>query len=186
MNDTLQKEWHVAHFHGLNSNNVIKLSERLSKEFGADNVFCPVVEEKKFNRKKRSFVKYSVPLYFGYIMIRCDNDSSVLSIIRKITERFYFLETDDGKFATVTPEEIDNIKEHLEENATVKRSQTGEISVGERVRILGGPFSNFIGGVISINVQKNSAKLVIDVFKQSTMIEAPLDLLARLSDDSEV
>lgn len=56
-----------------------------------------------------------------------------------------------------------------------------EYSSGERVRILGGPFSGFEGDVKEMNRQKNSVKVSVKIFGRENFIEIPLDDVERVN-----
>ena len=70
--------------------------------------------------------------------------------------------------APLRPEEVAQILKRMEAEApTVKVS----FKVGERVRIIDGPFNDFNGVVESVNYDKNRLRVAVLIFGRSTPVE---------------
>ena len=72
----------------------------------------------------------------------------------------------------VTKEEIKAIKQYLK---TEKPKFKVKFSVGEAVKIIDGPFVDFLGTVESIDEEKGKMKVMVSIFGRETPIE--LDFL---------
>ena len=74
--------------------------------------------------------------------------------------------------------ELEKMRSKLDEQDTPTNA---EYSSGERVRILGGPFSGFEGDVKEMNRTKNSVKVSVKIFGRENFIEIPLDDVERVN-----
>ncbi len=81
-----------------------------------------------------------------------------------------------GKSPTpLQEEEIENIKNLAEQGATAKPKPSVTFSKDENVRIIEGPFENFIGVVDEVDEEKSKVRVMVTIFGRSTPVE--LDFL---------
>jgi transcription termination/antitermination protein NusG len=77
-----------------------------------------------------------------------------------------------NKPTPLRPEEIDKIIKRMEADAPIVKVG---FRVGQKVRIISGPFADFMGSVDEINAEKGKVRVLVAFFGRETPIE--LDFL---------
>jgi transcriptional antiterminator NusG len=67
--------------------------------------------------------------------------------------------------------EVNQMLGKLDELASADVTVIDKFIIGEKVKIIDGPFSTFLGNVEEINTEKNTLKLAVKVFGRNTPIE---------------
>lgn len=134
-----------------------------------------VVEVK--DGKKKVVTKKFLP---GYIMIELDLPDlgwkSVCSVIRRIQGVTGFVGTNpNDRPRPISSEEAKALLQKSgdikgEKNARVKQS----FSVGEKVKIIEGPFATFSGTIEEVNTERNKLRVMVGIFGRSTPVEVDL------------
>ncbi len=75
-----------------------------------------------------------------------------------------------NKPTPLTQDEVDRIINQVSE-AAEKPKPKFEYSVGETVRIVDGPFSNFTGSVEEVNPDRSTLKVMVTIFGRATPVE---------------
>lgn len=137
------------------------------------NVLIPLekVFEVKGGKKK---VKYKNFLP-GYILVEADLDDKIRSFISKAPSILNMVgaKSVSGKRLEPIPlrgAEVKRIKAILnEENQSEKIDF--KLSVGDPVKVTSGPFNNFNGNVLEVNMEKMKVKVMVSIFGRKTPIE---------------
>lgn len=137
------------------------------------NVLIPLekVFEVKSGKKK---VKYKNFLP-GYILVEADLDDKIRSFISQSPSILNMVgaKSVSGKRLEPIPlrgAEVKRIKAILnEENQSEKIDF--KLSVGDPVKVTSGPFNNFNGNVLEINMEKMKVKVMVSIFGRKTPIE---------------
>jgi transcription antitermination factor NusG len=163
------KPWKIVNFFGYNSNNIQGIYTDLCSFVGADNVFCPLSKERIFNKKKQKHKYVDVPSFGGYIFIKTNDIKKIDKYLSSRYSRYYFVTTTSYsmKYASVDDNEIDNMRK-LDTSAVHTT-----FYVGEKVVIIAGAFSNFIGEIIEVKDLRTKVK--ISVFGKETIVELDCD-----------
>ncbi len=175
----MAKGWYVVHTYSGYEYKVQKHVNRLidngSMSDFVFNVKVPsedVVEIKDGKRKITS--KKFLP---GYIMIEMDmpetNWKQICSAIRQIQGVTGFVGANrDQKPQAISPEEA---REVLQRSGEIKSEKVlkpkQSFSVGEAVRINGGPFDSFTGSIDEVNLEKGKLRVMVEIFGRSTPVE---------------
>jgi len=61
-----------------------------------------------------------------------------------------------------------------------KRVVTIDVSVGDSIKVISGPFENFVGVVEHINSEKHSMKVLISMFGRETPVELEYNQVEKL------
>lgn len=173
------KQWYVVQFSGYNNNNIIHIAQKLRKLLGDEDVFCPIIKERRYNGKKRIFYDIDTPLFFGYIFIRTEYDRALEARIEdQVAPRYQFLKFGENeKWALVTDDEIEEIKR--EHSGLINQDEIldSTLSAGDVVRFRSGSFANFTGKIVSVSSNRNTAKVMTEVFHNDTVVECALNSL---------
>lgn len=176
------KLWYIAHFTGYNGPNIIKIADRLKHLLGQDEIFCPIVKERRYNGKKRIFYEVDVPLFFGYVFIHSEFDPGLEDTIdTQVSDRCDFIRFgEDGKWAGITELEMEQLKS--DHSKLIKGDEMLDFTLkpGDFVRFKAGPFANFTGKILVIIPAKSMAKVVTSIFNNDTIAEVAINSLEKV------
>jgi transcriptional antiterminator NusG len=115
--------------------------------------------------KKQVFTKRSFP---GYVFVKMEVDDEVWYAIRNTPKVSGFV--GGAKPSPLMDSEVEAILKQMRE--TSERPQPKVLfEQGESVRIIDGPFSNFIGVVDNIFPEQGKLKVMVTIFGRSTPVE---------------
>lgn len=168
-------KWYVVHTYSGHENKVKSYIEAAKENVDVGDkigrVIVPTEEvvEMKDGRKTTSLKKF-LP---SYLLVELDMDK----------ESLYFVTSVPGVTSFVGPgrrpqplreEEVNRILGQIERRPVEETSDV-LYQVGDRVKVIDGPFSDFIGLVDDINPEKSKIKVMVSIFGRNTPVE--LDVL---------
>jgi transcriptional antiterminator NusG len=157
------------------------LLERMNRD--KDRGDLPIIEafyptEKTIiNRNGQRIMREKV-LFPGYIFVETKYVGELEYWVKSTPGAAGLLKDAAGNPIWVKQYELEKMRSKLDEQDTPTNA---EYSSGERVRILGGPFSGFEGDVKEMNRTKNSVKVSVKIFGRENFIEIPLDDVERVN-----
>jgi len=165
--------WYVIHCYSGYENKVRHNLERRIETMGMkDQIFdvvIPTQEEVEVKDGKRRTVERHI--FPGYVLVNLALSEESWYVVRNTPGVTGFV----GMGNNPTPlrkEEVDQIVKRMEAEApTVKVS----FKVGERVRIVDGPFNDFRGTVAEIDMERTKVRVMVSFFGRETPVE--LDFL---------
>jgi transcriptional antiterminator NusG len=165
--------WYIIHTYVGHEEKVkIKLLQRI-KSMDAGNKILNVEIPKENEIEIRSGQRRTVEkkMFPGYLLVRMSMDHESWKVVRETPGVTGFV--GDGREATPL--------EESEANRILKQKEEGVAQVkirfkkGENVRVVDGPFTDFIGTVDEINMSKGKVKVMLTLFGRETSVE--LDFL---------
>ena len=125
--------------------------------------------------KKRSKEKSFLP---GYILLEADLDDQIRDFISKTPSIINMVGSKSikGKKLEITPlkpSEIKRIKAILNEEGDEEKLDVN-LNVGDPVKVTSGPFNNFSGNILEVNLEKLKVKVMVSIFGRKTPIELEL------------
>ena len=116
-------------------------------------------------------------LFPGYVLVRMRMDDEGWYVVRNTPGVTGFISADDerdrrAKPLPLTDAEVANILRRME--SAQPRAKVG-ITKGENVKIVDGPFKEFIGEVDEVDADKGKVKILVSFFGRETPVE--LDFL---------
>jgi len=165
--------WYIIHTYVGHEEKVKnKLLQRI-KSMDAGNKILNVEIPKENEIEIRSGQRRTVEkkMFPGYLLVRMSMDHESWKVVRETPGVTGFV--GDGKEATPLEEN--------EANRILKQKEEGVAQVkirfkkGETVRVVDGPFTDFIGTVDEINMSKGKVKVMLTLFGRETSVE--LDFL---------
>ena len=165
--------WYVIHCYSGYENKVRhNLEQRIETMGMKDKIFdvvIPTQEEIEVrDGKRRSVERHIFP---GYVLVNMSLTEESWYVVRNTPGVTGFV----GMGNTPTPlrpEEVSQIIKRMEaESPTVKVT----FKVGERVRIIDGPFNDFRGNVAEIDMERTKVRVMVNFFGRETPVE--LDFL---------
>ncbi|OGS46920.1 MAG: transcription termination/antitermination factor NusG [Elusimicrobia bacterium RIFOXYD2_FULL_34_15] len=143
----------------------LNLSKKLGQILIPTEEVVEIKKNKKVTKKRRYFP--------GYVFIEMEIDNETYWLVSNTTGVSSFL---GGLKPTPLPEdEIKNIVNLVEAPPPLKPKPAIVFEKEESVRIIEGPFANFIGVIEDVNEEKGKLKVMVSIFGRSTPVE--LDFL---------
>lgn len=167
------KHWFVVHCYSGYENKVKHAVEQRIETMGMRdrifNVLIPTEEETEVKDGKRRTVEKRV--FPGYILVQMRLDEDSWYVVRNTPGVTGFVGMGNEP-TPLTKDEVNRIMHRMEDPDTKVRV---DFKVGEKVRIVGGPFNEFIGTVADIDNDKEKVRVMVDFFGRETPVE--LDFL---------
>ncbi|MCS7052877.1 MAG: transcription termination/antitermination protein NusG [Ignavibacterium sp.] len=168
----MEYKWYVVRVYSGHENKVkalidaeLKSNEELRAKI--QDVLVPtekVIEVK--DGKKRSKTKNFFP---GYIIINADLDNRVKEFILSTPSVMGFLGT--GKNPNpLQADEVKRIVGRIMQDGSGERVET-IFRIGDVVKIIDGPFNNFVGTVEEVNEEKMKIKVMVSIFGRKAPVE---------------
>ena len=166
-------EWYVIHSYSGYENKVEKnLLHRIASMSMEDKIFqvvVPTEEEVELKDGHRRTVERRV--FPGYILVEMVLDEDSWYVVRNTPGVTGFVGS-GSKPTPLRPDEVDKILKRMQAEAPkIKVS----FKVGEKVRIVEGPFEDFMGTVDEIDLDRARVRVLVNFFGRETPIE--LDFL---------
>jgi transcriptional antiterminator NusG len=167
-----QPAWYVIHCYSGYENKVRhNLEQRIETMDMKDKVFdvvVPTQEEIEVRDGKRRTVERHI--FPGYVLVNMILSEESWFVVRNTPGVTGFVGM--GTLPTpLRPEEVAQILKRMEAEApTVKVT----FKVGERVRIIDGPFNDFRGVVAEIDMERTKARVMVSFFGRETPVELDL------------
>ena len=171
--DENQKEWFVVHTYSGYEERVKKNLEQRIKFMDSEGeifqVVVPTEEEIEVRSGQRcSVTKKILP---GYVLIQMKMTDQSWNIVRNTPGVTGFVSS-GNKPVPLREEEISQILKQMA--AEAPRVKVG-FRKGQSIRVIDGPFIDFIGAVDDISVGKGKVKVLLSLFGRETSVE--LDFL---------
>lgn len=169
----LGRNWYAVHTYSGYEDAVLRnLKTRiktLNMENKIFNVIVPKIKKIKVVGNKRKIVEEK--LYPGYVFVDMIVDDESWYVVRNTQRVTGFVGAGSTPLA-IPQEQVEIIKSLMEEK---EPSYKVDISVGEIVKILEGPFKDYEGKVENIDYDKGKVRVLINLFGRETPLE--LDFL---------
>lgn len=165
------KKWYVVHTQTGQEECVKKYLETKIGEKGDQNLISQIlIPAEKVSEVKDGKKKISTRKFFpGYVLMEMDLTDKGWYLIKNAPGVTGFIGSAKRPF-TLKDEEIKNILKQTEER---KEKPTPKVTfeVGEGVKVVNGPFTNFNGTIEEANPNKGKLKVVVSIFGRATPVE---------------
>ncbi len=163
--------WFVIHTYSGYENKVkATLEHRVASMDMRDQIFqveVPTEEEVEIRNGQRRQVQRKV--FPGYVLVRMDMTEDSWFVVRNTPGVTGFV----GSGTEPTPLEQKDV------NKILKHAEAPQVRIsfqrGQLVKVIDGPFTDFIGTVDEVNMEKNKVRVLVSMFGRETPVE--LDLL---------
>lgn len=168
-----RKQWYVIHTYSGYENKVkANLEHRIASMDVKDKVLqvvIPTEEEIEIRDGQRHKVQRKV--FPGYVLVEMIMDDDAWYVVRNTPGVTGFVGSGNQP-VPLRQEEIDAILKQMRAEAPRVKVSIGK---GQSVRVVDGPFAEFIGVVDSINPEKGKVRVLVSFFGRETPVE--LDFL---------
>ena len=137
----------------------------LAEKFEEILVPTEQVVEVRRGRKVNSERKF----FPGYVLVRCDLTDDVFHLIKNTAKVTGFLGA-DNKPMPISDHEAERIKGQVAEGVEHPKP-TIHYEIGEKVRVMDGPFASFEGLVEEVDDGRSRVKVAVSIFGRPTPVE---------------
>lgn len=173
-------KWYIIHvYSGFESKVKTALEERIAAcphadKFGEVLVPTEQVVELVKGKRKESSRKF----YPGYILVRMELDDDTWHIVNNTAKVTGFLGGKD-KPTPISDEEAEQILNRMEAGQ-LKPQPKYFFEIGDEIRVIDGPFTNFNGTVEDVNPEKGKIKVLVSIFGRATPVELEFVQVSKL------
>ena len=166
-------KWYVVHTYSGHENKVsANLKQRIDTMKLADKIFEIIVPTRnivtvKHGKKEEQKEK----IFPGYILVKMVLDDTSWLAVRTTQGVTAFVGA-GNKPTPISDKEVDTILKFMQMEAPKYKAS---FSVGEAVKIVDGPFADFLGTIDNIDEEKGKIKVLVSIFGRETPVE--LDFL---------
>ncbi|MBC6937663.1 MAG: transcription termination/antitermination protein NusG [Chloroflexi bacterium] len=169
----VEKLWYVVHCYSGQENKVRHSIEQRIETMGMrDKIFdviVPTEEEIEVKDGKRRTVERRV--FPGYILVEMKMDEDSWYVVRNTPGVTGFV----GMGNEPTPLRAEEVKQIMDRMSDEAPKIKVTFKVGQKVRIIDGPFNDFIGTVAALDPDKSKVRVMVNFFGRDTPVE--LDFL---------
>lgn len=164
--------WYVVHTYAGFENKVkasiLETVSKLALQEKIGQILVPTEEvwSIKAGKKRKSQRKF----FPGYILVEMEMDDNTWHVVKDTPKVTGFV----GGSTNPTPlseEEVKAILQQAEEGAVAQAQPKHAYQKGDRVRVIDGPFSSFIGTVEDVNPAHSRLRVMVSIFGRSTPVE---------------
>lgn len=164
-----ERNWYVIHCYSGYENKVrSSIEQRIDTMGMIDKIFdvvVPTEEEIEVKDGKRKTVERRV--FPGYVLVEMVMDEDSWFVVRNTPGVTGFVGMGDDP-TPLKPEEVKQIMDRMSnETPRIKIN----FKVGDKVRIISGPFNDFPGTIADIDVDKAKVRLMVNFFGRDTPVE---------------
>jgi transcriptional antiterminator NusG len=168
-----EKRWYIVHTYSGYEERVKKALEQRIKFMDAeDKIFQIVIPtEEEIEVKGGQRRKVTKKVFPGYVLVQMKMDDESWNVVRNTPGITGFVGS-GSKPTPLSDAEVESILKQMKEG--VPRVKVG-FRKGDSVRVVDGPFADFVGVVDEINEAKGKVKVLLTLFGRETSVE--LDFL---------
>jgi transcription termination/antitermination protein NusG len=165
--------WYVVHTYSGHENKVAETLKQRAETLSLTNeilsVLIPTQEKIQIKRGQRKTVNEKI--FPGYMLVQMElTDASWLAV--RTTQGVTGFVGIGNKPTALPKHEVEAITKYMSQSTPQFKA---EFVDGEAVRIVDGPFNDFLGTVKSINEEKGKVEVLVSIFGRETPVE--LDFL---------
>lgn len=163
------KNWYVVHtYSGFEETVKLTIEEKRDKKGLKDKISRILIPTERIidvkgGKKKESDKKF----YPGYVLVEMEMDDETWHLVRSIPRVTGFI--GGTKPVALSEEEVAVILQQIEKGP-VPQVKT-QFQRGEAVRIIDGPFSNFVGSVEGVDIDHGRLCVMVSIFGRQTPVE---------------
>jgi transcriptional antiterminator NusG len=165
-------QWYVVHaYSGFEKSVMRALNERIDRAdmrhlFGEILVPVEEVVEMKAGQKRTSERKF----FPGYVLVQMEMNDASWHLVKSTPKVTGFVGGTANKPAPISEREVQSILQQIQDGVEKPRPKI-TFEVGEMVRVVDGPFSDFNGSVEEVNYDKSKLRVSVTIFGRATPVE---------------
>ncbi len=165
--------WYIVHTYAGHENKVAKTLRQRAETMGFENhifdIIVPTREVTKVNQGKKTQIQEKI--FPGYVIVRMVLTDESWILVRTTPGVTAFIGA-GNKPTPISEKEVEAIQKFMKLEEPLYKAS---FVVGEAVKIVDGPFSDFLGTIDSIDETKGKLRVLVSIFGRETPVE--LDFL---------
>ncbi|HOG16341.1 MAG TPA: transcription termination/antitermination protein NusG [Syntrophales bacterium] len=164
-------KWYVVHtYSGFENRVKLSLQERIQAA-GMESFFSDIlipeedIVELVSGEKKTSKRKF----FPGYILVRMEMNEQTWHLVKDTPKVTGFIGSKE-KPSPISDKDVDILRTRIDEG-TLKPKPKFRFEMGDHVRIVDGPFTNFEGIIDEVKPEKGKLRVIVSIFGRSTPVE---------------
>lgn len=166
-------KWYILHTYAGHENKVARaLKQRIDAMKFEDRIFdiiVPTRETIKVSQGKKETVQEKI--FPGYVLVKMILDDETWFMVRSTQGITSFIGA-GSKPTPISEKEVEAIQQFMQQAQPTFQTN---FSVGEAVKIIDGPFTEFLGAIESIDEAHGKLRVLVSIFGRETPVE--LDFL---------
>ena len=171
MTEVAEKHWYIIHtysgFEGKVKDSLRRRADDMGMAETIEEILVPTEEvvEVRDGKKKRKTRKF----FPGYVLVKMEMSDDAWHVVRNTPKVTGFVGTGTNP-VPLNEDEVARIVNQVSV-AAEKPKPVLAFNVGDSVRIVDGPFSNFTGNVEEVNEDRSTLKVMVTIFGRATPVE---------------
>lgn len=167
--ETQKKRWYVVHTYSGYENKVkADLEKRIEYLNLGEKIFRVEVPQKPVTKiKDGKKTEREEKIYPGYVLVEMIMDEDSWYAVRHTTGVTKFV----GSAKKPIPAKDSEIKKIIYKTQSSVAKIELDVKVGDKVRIVSGPFSDFIGDITEVYPDKSKLRATVSIFGRETPVE---------------
>lgn len=164
-----QKRWYIVHTYSGYENKVkVNLEKRIEYMNMGDKIFRIEVPQKTVTQMKGGKKQEREEKIFpGYVLVEMIMDEDSWYVVRHTSGVTKFV----GSAKKPIPARDSEIKKIINRSSSTTQKIELDVKAGDKVRIVSGPFADFIADIIEVYPDKSKLRANVSIFGRETPVE---------------
>ncbi len=173
-----RKRWYIVHTYSGYENKVkVNLEKRIEYMNMADKIFRVEVPQKTVVQMKSGKKQEREEKIFpGYVLVEMIMDEDSWYVVRHTTGVSKFV----GSVKKPIPVRESEIKRILHKTSSQVEKVELDVKVGDKIRIISGPFADFDADIIEVYPDKSKLRANVSIFGRETPVELEYNQINKL------
>ncbi len=173
-----QGKWYIVHTYSGHENRVAKSLQQRIQTLGFENrifdIIVPTRNTIKVSQGKKETVKEKI--FPGYVLVKMILDDETWLLVRTTQGITAFIGA-GNKPTPISEQEVEAIQKFMKMEEPLYKAA---FTKNEAVKIVDGPFADFLGTVDDIDETKGKLKVLVSIFGRETPVELDFLQVAKL------
>lgn len=173
-----QKRWYIVHTYSGHENKVkVNLEKRIEYMNMGEKIFRVEVPQKTVTQMKGGKKQEREEKIFpGYVLVEMIMDEDSWYVVRHTTGVTKFV----GSAKKPIPARDSEIKKIIHRSSSQTEKIELDVKAGDKVRIISGPFADFIADIIEVYPDKSKLRANVSIFGRETPVELEYKQITKL------
>lgn len=173
-----QKRWYIVHTYSGHENKVkVNLEKRIEYMNMGEKIFRVEVPQKTVTQVKGGKKSEKEEKIFpGYVLVEMIMDDDSWYVVRHTAGVTKFV----GSAKRPIPAKDSEIKKIIHRAQTQVQKVQLDVKAGDKVRIISGPFSDFVGDITEVYPDKSKLRANVSIFGRETPVELEYKQIQKL------
>lgn len=165
------KRWYVLHvysgFEGKVAESILDKAKKQGIEDRIEEIMIPTEEVMEIKRGQRVSSEHKI--FPGYVLVKMEMSDEIWHMVKNTPKVTGFLGA-GNKPSPVSEKEAERLIKQIKEGVEKPRKAIC-FEIGEKVKVMEGPFASFEGMVEEMDEEKGRIKVSVSIFGRATPVE---------------